>query len=123
MTRDVSGRTLSATVAEGSNGGSRQQAERRQLTVLFCDIVDSTALATRLDPEDLRDLIVSYQDSVASAIAGMRGYVARFVGDGVLAYFGWPNADETHAESAVRAGLVIIEEVGLQQLSVRIGIA
>ncbi len=99
------------------------QAERRQLTVLFCDLVGSTALSTRLDPEDLRGLIGTYQDSVAAAIAGVRGYVARFLGDGVLAYFGWPNADEAHAESAVRAGLAMIELVRAQLLSVRIGIA
>jgi class 3 adenylate cyclase len=98
-------------------------AERRQLTVLFCDLVGSTRLSTRLDPEDLRDLIGPYQDSVVAAIAGLRGYVARFLGDGVLAYFGWPNADEAHAESAVRAGLAIIELVRAQLLSVRIGIA
>ena len=99
------------------------QAERRQLTVLFCDLVGSTPLSTRLDPEDLRGLIGAYQDSVAAAITGVRGYVARFLGDGVLAYFGWPNADEAHAESAVRAALAIIELVRAQRLSVRIGIA
>ena len=63
------------------------------------------------------------QIAVAKEVADKRGYVARFVGDGVLAYFGWPNSDETHAESAVRAGLAVIEAIGAQQLSVRIGIA
>jgi class 3 adenylate cyclase len=87
--------------------------------VLFCDLVGSTALSTRLDPEDLRGLISTYQDSVAAAIAGVRGYVARFLCDGVLAYFGWPNADEAHAESAARAGLAMIELVRAQHLSVR----
>ena len=98
-------------------------AERRQITVLFCDIVGSTPLSSGLDPEDLREILTAYQASVAGAVAGQQGYVARFVGDGVLAYFGWPNADEAHAESAVRAGLAIIEAIGPQQLSVRIGIA
>ena len=98
-------------------------AERRHITVLFCDIVGSTPLSTRLDPEELREVLTRYQATVAQEIAGKRGYVARFVGDGVLAYFGWPNADETHAESAVRAGLAVLEAVGPQGLSARVGIA
>jgi Adenylate and Guanylate cyclase catalytic domain len=95
-------------------GGNRQAAstndprhsapERRQITVLFCDIVGSTPLSTGLDPEELRELLTAYQTSVGAAVAAEHGYIARFVGDGVLAYFGWPNADETHAESAARAG-------------------
>jgi class 3 adenylate cyclase/tetratricopeptide (TPR) repeat protein len=111
---------MGATIRSDS---SRQLAERRQLTVLFCDIVDSTVLATQLDPEDFRDLIATYQDRVASAIGGLQGYVARFVGDGVLAYFGWPNVDEAHAESAVRAGLDIIDALRPLRFAVRIGIA
>ncbi len=102
---------------------STSAAERRQITVLFCDIVGSTPLSTELDPEELREVLTNYQRNVAAAVTGERGYIARFVGDGVLAYFGWPNADEAHAESAVRAGLAIIDAVGPQQLSVRIGIA
>jgi class 3 adenylate cyclase/predicted ATPase len=98
-------------------------AERRQITVLFCDIVGSTPLSIGLDPEELRELLTAYQRNVGAAVTGERGYIARFVGDGVLAYFGWPNVDESHAGSAVRAGLAIIEAVGPQQLSVRIGIA
>ncbi len=98
-------------------------SERRQITVLFCDIVGSATLSARLDPEDLREVLVTYQATVAEEVAGKHGYIARFVGDGVLAYFGWPNADEAHAESAVRAGLGIIEAVRPQRLSVRIGIA
>jgi class 3 adenylate cyclase len=98
-------------------------AERRHITVLFCDIVGSTALSARLDPEELCGMLNAYQVAVAKEIADKGGYVARFVGDGVLAYFGWPNPDETHAESAVRAGLAIIEAIGAQQLSVRIGAA
>lgn len=77
----------------------------------------------RLDPEELREKLTAYQIAVAKEVADKRGYVARFVGDGVPTYFGWPNPDETHAESAVRAGLAIIVAIGAQQLSMRIGIA
>ncbi len=104
-------------------GTGAASSERRQITVLFCDIVGSTPLARGLDPEDLREVLTAYQASVAAAIAAQGGYVARFVGDGVLAYFGWPNPDEAHAVSAVHAGLAIVEAIGPQQLSVRIGIA
>jgi class 3 adenylate cyclase/tetratricopeptide (TPR) repeat protein len=82
-----------------------RDAERRQLTVLFCDLVGSTELSRRLDPEDLRDLTRRYQDGVAGVVARYGGYVANFLGDGILAYFGWPIADEDQAEQAVRAGL------------------
>jgi class 3 adenylate cyclase len=95
----------------GSTGdyrASTSAAERRQITVLFFDIVGSTPLSTKLDPEELREILAAYQANVGAEVTRERGYVARFVGDGGLAYFGWPNADETHAESAVRAGLAII---------------
>jgi class 3 adenylate cyclase/predicted ATPase len=117
--------TISLQSARSSDDrhASISAGERRQITVLFCDIVGSTPLASGLDPEDLRDILRTYQASVGAAVAGQQGYVARFVGDGVLAYFGWPNADEAHAESAVRAGLAIVEAIGPQQLSVRVGIA
>ena len=105
------------------NRASTAAAERRQITVLFCDIVGSTPLSTGLDPEELREILTAYQAKVGAAVTGERGYVARFVGDGVLAYFGWPSPDELHAESAARAGLAIIEAVAPQRLSVRIGIA
>ena len=108
---------------QDSGRNSLTAAERRQITVLFCDIVGSTPLSRGLDPEDLREVLTEYQASVGAAVAAQQGYVARFVGDGVLAYFGWPNADEAHAESAVRAGLAIVEAVGPQKLSVRVGIA
>ncbi|MDR3531162.1 MAG: adenylate/guanylate cyclase domain-containing protein [Rhodopila sp.] len=111
------------TVGSTDRRASPSATERRQITVLFCDIVDSTPLSTGLDPEELREILTAYQVNVAAAVTGEQGYIARFVGDGVLAYFGWPNADEAHAESAVRAGLAIIEAVGLQQLAVRVGIA
>ena len=81
------------------------EAERRQLTVMFCDLVGSTALSHRLDPEDLRDVMRRYQDAVAGVVARYEGHVAKFLGDGVLAYFGWPQAHEDQAERAVRAGL------------------
>jgi len=105
------------------------EAERRQLTIMFCDLVGSTPLSTRLDPEDLRDVIGAYHRAAADVIARFDGFVAKYMGDGVLAYFGYPRAHEDAAERAVRAGLVLVEavprlklvaEVGLQ---VRIGIA
>src|SRR5690242_1624265 len=103
-------------------------AERRQLTVMFCDLVGSTALSTRFDPEDLSKVIRSYQSCVATIIARFNGFVARYVGDGVLIYFGWPEARETDAERAVRAALAVIAAIGQSptfsgRLRVRIGIA
>ena len=89
----------------------RQGAERRQLTVMFVDLVGSTALSTRLDPEELRDVIHAYQNTVAAEIARLEGHVAKFMGDGVLAYFGWPQAHEDEAERAVRAGLAVTAAV------------
>jgi predicted ATPase/class 3 adenylate cyclase len=82
-----------------------ERAERRQITVLFCDMVGSTALSQRLDPEELRDLTHRYQQACTAIIARYDGYVARYMGDGVLAYFGYPRAHEDDAERAVRAGL------------------
>ncbi len=79
------------------------EAERRLLTVMFCDLVGSTALSRQLDPEDLRDVMRSYQDAVAGAVTRYGGHVAKYLGDGVLAYFGWPQAYEDQAERAVRA--------------------
>ena len=103
-------------------------AERRQLTVMFCDIVGSTALAGKLDPEDLRELLGLYHTTVSEEIARFEGFVAKFMGDGVLAYFGYPQAHEDDAEQAIRAGLVIAERIGFLKLAsgklaVRIGIA
>ena len=82
-------------------------AERRQLTVMFCDLVGSTAMSARLDPEDMREVIRAYQDACSGAVARYDGFVAKFMGDGVLAYFGFPRAHEEDAERAVRAGLDI----------------
>ena len=104
-------------------------AERRQLTVMFCDLVGSTALSQRLDPEDLREVMRRYQDAVAGAVTRYGGYVAKYLGDGVLAYFGWPQAYEDQAERAVRAGLDAVAAVsGLKleggvELQARAGIA
>jgi len=103
------------------------EAERRQLTVMFCDLVGSTALATRFDPEDLRDLIGDYHHAVADTVGRFDGFVAKYMGDGVLIYFGYPRAHEDDAERAVRAGLAVIEAVGRlaarEDLRVRLGIA
>src|SRR5262245_2768731 len=104
-------------------------AERRQLTVMFCDLVGSTALASRLDPEDLRDVIGAYHRCVADTVGRYDGFVAKYMGDGVLVYFGWPRAHENEAEQAVRAGLAVVEAVAQQRtpqgevLACRIGIA
>ena len=102
--------------------------ERRQLTVMFIDLVGSTALSGRLDPEEMGELLRAYQNAVASEIASFEGHVAKFMGDGVLAYFGWPRAHEDEAERSVRAGLAISKAVaalsgGGAPLACRIGIA
>src|SRR5262245_11020677 len=93
-------------------------AERRQLTVLFCDLVDSTALARQLDPEDLREVVRAYQDTCARVIARYDGHIAQYLGDGLLVYFGYPLAHEDDAQRAVRAGLGIVEALG--QLNTRL---
>ena len=101
--------------------------ERRYVTVLFSDLVGSTPLSTRLDPEDLRDVIAVYQRCVEETIRRFNGFVAKFMGDGVLVYFGYPEAHEDDPEQAVRAGLEIVAAVkGLQTpepLEARVGIA
>jgi class 3 adenylate cyclase len=84
---------------------STPEAERRQLTVLFCDLVDSTALASQLDPEELRDVVRAYQVACAKVIARFDGHIAQYLGDGLLVYFGYPLAHEDDAQRAVRAGL------------------
>src|SRR3984893_8135645 len=103
------------------------EAERRQLTVMFCDLVGSTALSTRFDPEDLRELIGTYHRAVADTVGHFDGFVAKYMGDGVLIYFAYPQAHEDDAERAVCAGLAVIEAVGRlparEDLSVRLGIA
>ena len=91
--------------AEAGQGAEGHGAERRQLTVLFCDLAGSTALSARLDPEDLREVMAAYHRAVSQVVQTQGGYVAKLLGDGVLAYFGWPRAHEDDAERAVRAGL------------------
>src|SRR6516162_166380 len=108
--------------------GTAGEAERRQLTVMFSDLVDSTMLASRLDPEELGEVIAAYHRCVADVIGRFDGFLAKYLGDGVLAYFGFPNAHEDDAERAARAGLEITKAVtalegGGAPLSARIGIA
>jgi class 3 adenylate cyclase len=86
------------------------EAERRQLTVMFCDLVGSTPLAEKLDPEELREVIRAYQETCVKQIRRFDGYVARYVGDGLLVYFGYPHAHEDDPARAVRAGLGIVAE-------------
>ncbi|MBV8776288.1 MAG: AAA family ATPase, partial [Alphaproteobacteria bacterium] len=109
--------------AERDSPEPAREAERRQLTVLFCDLVGSTELSTRFDPEDLRELIRRYQDAVSGAVVRHGGYVANFFGDGIIAYFGWPRADEDEAAQAVRAGLDAVAAVQELSLAARVGIA
>ena len=102
-------------------------AERRQVTVMFSDLVGSTALSARMDPEDLREVISAYQKSVAETVQRFGGFVAKYMGDGVLIYFGYPQAHEDDAERAVRAGLELVAAVGGLKthapLQTRVGIA
>src|SRR6516162_9635718 len=106
---------------------SQDTAERRQITVMFSDLVGSTALSAHMDPEDLREVISAYQECVAEIVRRFDGFVAKYMGDGVLVYFGYPQAHEDDAERAVRAGLELIAAVaGLKthaSLQTRVGIA
>jgi class 3 adenylate cyclase len=94
-----------ATVATAASATPHDTAERRQVTVMFSDLVGSTALSARMDPEDLREVISAYQKCVAQTVQRFGGFVAKYMGDGVLVYFGYPQAHEDDAERAVRAGL------------------
>ena len=106
---------------------SQDTAERRQVTVMFSDLVGSTALSARMDPEDLREVISAYQKCIAETVQRFGGFVAKYMGDGVLVYFGYPQAHEDDAERAVRAGLELIQAVGGLKVSAplqtRVGIA
>ena len=106
---------------------ARDAAERRQVTVMFSDLVGSTALSARMDPEDLREVISAYQKCVAETVQRFGGFVAKYMGDGVLVYFGYPQAHEDDAERAVRAGLELVAAVGALKthapLQTRVGIA
>jgi class 3 adenylate cyclase len=109
-------------------GSGSPGAERRQLTVMFCDLVGSTELAARLDPEDLREVIGAYHRAVAGAVTSFEGFVAKYMGDGVLVYFGYPQAHEDDTEHAIRAGLGAIDAVSRLnvesiKLQARVGIA
>ncbi|MBX3329319.1 MAG: AAA family ATPase [Nitrospira sp.] len=122
--------TAKETTASSSG---RDQAERRQLTVMFCDLVGSTALACRLDPEDLQEIIRRFLDDCGNAISRFNGYIAKYMGDGLLVYFGYPQAQEHDAERAIYAGLAILELARVSsrddpssqepEIAVRIGIA
>src|SRR5437764_4605101 len=100
-----------------------REAERRQLTVLFCDLVGSTELSRRHDPEDLRELLRCYHAAIAAVVRRFGGYVANYLGDGILAYFGWPQADEDDAAQAVRAGLAAVAAAKGLALRGHVGIA
>jgi hypothetical protein len=120
LLRAISGLNAAETSATPSALPSPQlhdAAERRQLTVMFCDLVGSTALLTRFDPEELRKEIRAYQNTVSGVVARYDGFVAKYMGDGVLAYFGYPRAHEDDAERAVRAGLEI--EAAVTRLETR----
>ena len=115
-------------IAEPSSP-THQEAERRQLTIMFVDLVGSTALAGKLDPEDMRAVMTSYQNAVAGMVTRFEGHIAKYMGDGVLCYFGWPKAHEDAAERAVRVALAILQAMEAiktpagDALAVRIGIA
>src|SRR6516164_4928751 len=116
----------------GNDAFGLTDGERRHLTVLFCDLVGSTEIAARLDPEEWRDIAAQYQRSAAEALTHLGGHVAEDLGDGLVVYFGWPEAHEDDAERAVRAGLAVIDAIALLntrlraeqsiKLSVRVGI-
>jgi class 3 adenylate cyclase len=121
------GRAAAEDVPAASPASATAEAERRQLTVMFCDLVGSTPLSTRFDPEDLREIVGAYHRCVADTVGRFGGFVAKYMGDGVLVYFGYPEAHEDDTERAARAGLAVIDVVGRlatqEPLNVRIGIA
>jgi class 3 adenylate cyclase len=122
---DAGGKAPSVDVA--TSAAPEDRPERRQVTVMFSDLVGSTALSARMDPEDLREVISAYQKCVAEAVQRFGGFVAKFMGDGVLIYFGYPQAHEDDADRAVRAGLELVAAVGTLKshapLQTRVGIA
>jgi len=119
--------SITEGVSEVPAAPSPSQAERRQLTVMFCDLVGSTALSARLDPEDLRGVIGAYHRGVTEIAEGFGGFVARYMGDGVLVYFGYPRAHEDDAERATRCGLALVDRVAQlgqgEEFQARVGIA
>src|SRR5271170_1492542 len=118
---------MQSDVTAGIEPSVKETAERRQVTVMFSDLVGSTALSTRMDPEDLRDVISAYQTCVAEIVSRFDGFVAKYMGDGVLVYFGYPEAHEDDPERAVRAGLELVAAVSDLKaeatLQTRVGIA
>jgi predicted ATPase/class 3 adenylate cyclase len=127
---DAGGKTVSVDATTASSTQSphpEDRAERRQVTVMFSDLVGSTALSARMDPEDLREVISAYQKCVAETVQHFGGFVAKYMGDGVLVYFGYPQAHEDDAERAVRSGLELVAAVGglktQAPLQTRVGIA
>jgi class 3 adenylate cyclase len=119
--------TDEATSPAAPSATPADRAERRQVTVMFSDLVGSTALSARMDPEDLREVISVYQKCVAETVQRFGGFVAKYMGDGILVYFGYPQAHEDDAERAVRAGLALVQAVGglksCAPLQARVGIA
>src|SRR5262245_31370562 len=130
LLRAISGFAAAEPLAAPSvstSASARADAERRQLTVMFCDLVGSTRLSARLDPEDLRGIIGAYHRCVADTVEGFGGFVARYMGDGVLVYFGYPQAHEDDAERATRCGLELVDRVPqldqAEELHAGVGIA
>ena len=130
LRNDAVAKTISVDAATRSGTPTpppEDRAERRQVTVIFSDLVGSTALSARMDPEDLREIISGYQKCVAETVQRFGGFVAKYMGDGVLVYFGYPQAHEDDAERAVRAGLGLIAAVSDLKthapLQTRVGIA
>ena len=131
--RAIAGHKYSETIAPNPESQAvnvarpQDAAERRQVTVMFSDLVGSTALSARMDPEDLREVISAYQKCVAATVQRYGGFIAKYMGDGVLVYFGYPQAHEDDAERAVRAGLELVAAVGALKthatLQTRVGIA
>ena len=124
------GVSLRATTPAVADGYGDLSGERRHLTVIFCDLVNSTSIAAQLDPEEWREMVGTYHRASTEAITRYSGHIAKYLGDGVMAYFGWPEAHENDAERAVRAGLAVLEEVSKlnenelthPKVSVRVGI-
>src|ERR1700741_1193679 len=130
LRNDASGKAPSVDTATASSAPSARpedRAERRQVTVMFSDLVGSTALSARMDPEDLREVISAYQKGVTDTVQRFGGFVAKYMGDGVLVYFGYPQAHEDDAERAVRAGLELVSAVNALEthttVQTRVGIA
>src|SRR5712692_6376212 len=124
---DASTKAPLSDALPATDGTAKDTAERRQVTVMFSDLVGSTALSARMDPEDLREVISTYQKCAAETVRRFDGFVAQYLGDGVLVYFGYPQAHEDDAERAVRAGLDLIAAVVALKtgvaLQARVGIA